>query len=473
MWFGNTVRWRLTLWYMFVLFLSFLCFGFGVDHLVKKNLYSQVDRQLLDTISGVASALDRTYREETDPTAARLLDEIDELGLPSQLVLQLTTGAQKLLVNTRSLPEALSAAVAGGRISPGIPATVDSTAHSWRLCTVAGGRGAGYQVLLARDLAPIHSQMGSFRRALFIAIPLILLLAAASGYFLAGRALNPVNRITAQARLIGAQGLDERLEVGISRDEFGELAHVLNDLFARLDQAFQQQRQFLSDAAHELRTPAAILRSQADVTLAQPRSAPEYEAALASIRSETEHLSAIVDDLLLIARAEASQLPVVRERADLMEIVDDCCRAMRPLLQCKGILLNWTIGEEVALTGDIRLLRRAILNLLANAIQYAPAQGRISVTVRAVGERASVEIADSGPGIAAEDLPHIFKRFYRSARRSGSESGGAGLGLPIAKMISEMHGGSIEASNHSGGGTIFRLLLPTSYIGSVEAAQPK
>lgn len=222
MWFGKTVRWRLTFWYMLVLSLSFIFFGGVVNHLAKQSLYSQVDRELSDARAMVTGALDRAYREEGSPTAARLLDEIGELGLPSQMALQLSLAeAQQYFVNVRSLPDSLLAAVRDGRVRFGEPATVFDGLRSWRLCRGSGGNGSGYQVLLARDLTLVDAQLGTLRRTLFIALPLILLFAAGSGYFLAGRALKPVTQMTAQARHIEAHALEQRLEAASSMTNLG------------------------------------------------------------------------------------------------------------------------------------------------------------------------------------------------------------------------------------------------------------
>lgn len=462
--FGRTVRWRLTLWYTLVLSLSFVFLGAAVDHVAKQSLYTQVDRELSDALGMVTGALDRAYKKDGKPTSAHLLDEIGELGLPSQVALLLAPAdGRTYLVNVRALPEPLMAAMRGGRIASGVPTTVGDGSRPWRLCRGTGGGSAGYQVFLARDLALVDAQLGTLRRTLLIALPLILLSAAGSGYFLAGRALKPVTQIAAQARHIEAHALEQRLEVASSHDEFGQLARVLNDLFARLERAFQQQRQFLSDAAHELRTPAAILRSQADVALENPRSAEEYAATLASMRAETEHLSEIVDDLLLIARAEAAQLPVLKEPVDLMEIADESCRALRPLAQGKDLFLKWSIGDEVNVPGDARLLRRAVVNLITNAVKYTPRGGVISVSVTQDSAFASVEVADNGTGVAAADLPRIFDRFYRGAGRAGVESEGAGLGLAIVKMIAELHGGRTNVVNNAGPGATFTLFVPLSH----------
>jgi heavy metal sensor kinase len=459
--FTRTVRRRLTLWYTLVLFLSFVMFGAVVDHLARKSLYSQVDQQLADALGMVTGALDRAYKEEGNPPKERLRDEIDELSLPAQIALQLSqAGEPTYAVNIRSFPQLLLEKLRSSGLGPGVPATIHDGSVSWRLCQGSGGGASGYHVVIAGNLAFVDAQLAALRWTLWIVLPLILAFAAASGSFLAGRALAPVLRMAAQARHIEANALAQRLDAAGSDDEFGQLAQVLNDLFARLEGSFQQQRQFLSDAAHELRTPAAVLRSHADVALEKVRSADEYAEALRVIRTETEHLSAIVDDLLLIARAEAAQLPITGKPVDLMEIADDSCRAVRPLAQSRNLVLHWSVGDEVSVHGDARLLRRAVMNLLMNAIQYTPAGGSISVKVESHSALASVVVADSGKGVRPEDLPHIFDRFYRGTDRSGVESEGAGLGLAIVRMIAELHGGRAVAASDPGAGSTFTISIP-------------
>jgi heavy metal sensor kinase len=454
-WFGRTVRWRLTFWYTLVLFLSFLVSGAIADHLLMKSLLAQTDQELLDALSMVAGAIDRLKSEGIQPTPDSTEEEINEVGLPSRIILQIIfTDGSVLHFNTRSLPKELTASDVNRSDSPD---TIHVGSREWRVCR--GERG-GFTILLMLDLAPIDAQVQVLRRNLLIALPLILLFAAGSGYFLAGRALRPVIQIATQARHIEAHALEQRLEVASPHDEFGQLAKVLNDLFSRLENAFRQQRQFLSDAAHELRTPAAILLSQADVALEKPRTADENADTLRAMRVETERLGTLVDDLLLMARAEASQLPLEREPVDLVETIDESCREMRPLAQRKNLELRWTVGEEVNVGGDARLLRRAVVNLLANAIRYTPAGGVISIAVRCAGNIVSVEVRDTGMGVPEKDLPRIFDRFYRGKAGPASFQEGAGLGLAIVRMIAELHGGGITAHSRPGEGSTFTLTLP-------------
>ena len=466
--FGKTVRWRLTLWSALVLCLTFVAFSVVVDRLTIRSLYAQVDRHLAETLATVTGSLDQVYQEQARPTVEQLRAEIAELGLPADTLLQLSGhDGQVFYFNTRALPSSLLDRVLRHAEQAGRPTSITDGTHAWRVVQVIQHpitqlpeARFEYRVLLARDLSPIEAQLRSLRRALLVTLPLILLLAAAGGYFLAGRAMQPVARITAQARHIEAHALHERLQVARADDEFGQLARVLNDLFARLERAFQHQRQFIADAAHELRTPVAILRSQTDVALERPRPAGEYAATLAAMRAEIEHLSALVDDLLLIARADAEQLPLGREVVDVVEVVDEACRALRPLARNKRLALRWEIGDELSVRGDARLLRRAVVNLLANAIKYTPEGGAIRVTVVPHGDRAAIGIADTGIGLAAEDLPHIFARFYRAHRGSGAQEEGSGLGLAIVKMIAELHGGCVHVDSSPGKGSCFTLFIP-------------
>jgi heavy metal sensor kinase len=460
---GKTVRWRLTLWYTLVLFLSFAVFSAVVHRIVSRNLYRLVDRQLSDTLHAAVSVIDRSYQEVGSPSEAYLREELDEVGFSNQVALRLVLPDGRVnFFNARSFPDSLLNGAQKAESRPGKPLTLSDGARSWRVLSGRSTYGGPCQILLVRRLTPIEEQLSTLRITLLIALPLILLFAAASGYFLAARALNPVAQITTKARRIEAHALKERLEVVNPEDEIGQLTLVLNDLFARLDQAFQQQRQFLTDAAHELRTPAAILRSQAEVALEQSRSVEEYAATLAAMRAEIEQLSSIVDDLLLSARAESSQLPVVNEPVDLTEMLDEICRALRPLIHRKNLILRWEVGDEVSVSGDARLLRRALMNLLSNAIKYTPEGGTISASIKPDRQFAAIEIADTGMGVTPEDLPHIFDRFYRAVPSPDVEPEGSGLGLAIVKMIAELHGGRVAAGSDPGKGSTFVLHIPVA-----------
>ena len=442
-----TVRWRLTLAYSLVLGLGLVAFGVVVHRLTARQLEVQAERRLAATLDAVTAALNRTATENGPVTIGHLANEASELGLPADMPLRLSLadgGTHELNV---------------GPAPASFPVPGDAR---WRLAERSeGGAGpAGYHVVLALDTAPIQAQLDLLRRTLALSLPLIVVLASLGGYLLAGRALAPVAEIAAQARRIEASALDERLSVSRSDDEFSRLARVLNDLFERLEKAFQQERQFLADAAHELRTPVAILRSQAEVALERPRSAAEHAATIQEMRGEIERLSEMVQDLLLMAQADAAQIPIREEPLDLMEVAEQACRSVRPLARERDIRLRFEIGDEVPARGDARLLARAAINLLTNAIRYTPRGGVVLLAVEREPAGAVIRVSDTGPGIAAAEIERIFERFYRADRSGSGPAEGSGLGLAIVKTIAGLHGGSVAVESRLGEGSRFVLRLP-------------
>lgn len=441
-----TVRWRLTLAYALALALGLIAFGAVVHRWTARELEDQADRRLAATLDAVTAALNRTALEEGPLTIGHLANEAAELGLPADMPLRL------------SLPGGGSHELNVG--ASGFPSRADLR---WRFAERSEGLAspAGYHVLLALDAAPIRAQLDLLRRTLLLSLPLIVGLASVGGYFLAGRALSPVALIATQARRIEATALGERLAVSRSDDEFGRLAQILNDLFARLERAFHQERQFLADAAHELRTPVAILRSQAEVALERPRTIAEHAGAIREMRVEIERLSEMVQDLLLMAQADAAQISIREETLDLMEIAEEACRSVRPLASERGLVLRFEIGDEVSVRGDSRLLQRAAVNLLANAIRYTARGGAVDLVVEREPAAALIRVSDTGPGIAADELERIFERFYRADHSRSGHPEGSGLGLAIVKTIAELHRGSIGVQSRPGEGSRFVLRLPS------------
>jgi signal transduction histidine kinase len=349
-------------------------------------------------------------------------------------------------------------------------------------------------LLVLQTEHPEDGVLRDFLKAIAIAIPISLLLAAAIGYALARKALMPVMAMGEQAARIGAESLHERLVVPTPHDELGRLATIFNGLLGRLELAFTQQRNFMAGASHDLRTPVAILRAEADVALARAdRSAAEYRDSLEIIRQGTVELSTLVENLFTLARADAGDHPLTRSDFYLEELLSDCVRAARPLAQRRGITLHFSPDAEAPVRADELLLRRLIMNLLDNAIRHTPAGGRVEIELTVIvgdevaprvarpaatpaGERTPspanpstnaamsratgkpvyppapthyrIVVSDTGSGIPPEARPFIFDRFYRAdparSRTGEGGGGGAGLGLPIARWIAEAHGGTLE-----------------------------
>jgi heavy metal sensor kinase len=328
--------------------------------------------------------------------------------------------------------------------------------------------GRTFFVAVAQSRHGQEEELGRVRRAFYVAVPVALLLASLGGYFLARKSLAPVIAMGAKAERIGASNLNERLPVPNARNELGRLARIFNELLARLDASFEQQRRFMADASHELRTPVAIVCGESEVALLrQVRSPEEYRESLTIVHDEGRRLTRVVEDLFTLARADAGQYQFVSTTFYLDETVGECVRAVRSLAAQHGLELHYHHSEdELLFRGDEELIQRMILNLLDNAIKYTPAGGHVRVDLVRADTDYTLRITDTGTGIPAEAQPHIFERFYRvdEARSRNGETGGtsgAGLGLSIAAWSARMHDGRIALDRSDKTGSTFVVTLPS------------
>ena len=336
--------------------------------------------------------------------------------------------------------------------------------------------GHAYAVGIFHSLHPQEEMLEEIRETFAWVIPLAILLASAGGYFLARKSLEPVLSMSQRASRISAANLHERLPVKNERDELGALATAFNHLLDRLEQSFERQRRFMADASHELRTPVAILRGEAEVALSrQSRTPEEYRESLGVLHGEAQRLTHIVDDLFTLTRADAGQYPLQRQGFYLDELVADCVHSARTLAGAKNIKLSGDTPEECAIYADESLLRRMVLNLVDNAIKYTPEGGKVTVSCYRQGPEYAISVRDSGPGIAEDLQPRIFERFFRAdTARSRSEGGGtgAGLGLAISRWIAEAHEGRLELTCSDASGSTFSALLPEGERQEETAAKP-
>ena len=324
--------------------------------------------------------------------------------------------------------------------------------------------GKAYTLLALQSLRPQKEMMQDIRNTFLWAIPAALALASLGGYFLARKSLAPIAAMAAQAGSIGAANLHRRLPVANERDELGQLALTFNQLLERLDVSFEQQRRFMADASHELRTPVAILRGESEVTLSQPERSPdEYRQALAILHQESERLSHIIEDLFTLARADAGQYPVAFREVYLDELASEALVRARSLALSKNITLTSAIEPDLPVCAHETLLGRMLLNLLDNAIKYSPPGSAVTLACRREGANYLVSVSDNGSGIPAELQSRIFERFFRGDKarsRSDGEIGGAGLGLSIARWIAEAHHGQLVLTRSDSSGSIFTATLP-------------
>jgi len=315
----------------------------------------------------------------------------------------------------------------------------------------------GERILVGRCIAP---ELAEFRRTKLILAGvggIILVLGLVGGWGLASRAIRPIRDISAAAVKISAADLSQRISTADTESELGQLAGVLNSTFARLESAFQQQQQFTSDAAHELRTPVSVVLTQTQTALNRDRSAPEYREVLESCQRAAQRMRRLIEALLELARLDAGQEPMKRARFDLSKTAQDCVELIRPLADERHVTIHCDLRPADCM-GDPERLAQVITNLLTNAIHYNHEGGEVRIATQQQASSVALTVADTGQGIPSADLPHIFERFYRADK--SRSAGRTGLGLAISKAIVEAHGGTLEVSSQPGAGASFTVRLP-------------
>jgi len=322
-----------------------------------------------------------------------------------------------------------------------------------------------YTVQVAGSLDDVRHVVAS-ASVMFLALALALLVAlTVASASITRWVFRSIDDIVGQAQRIGEGNLDQRLIHPGTRDEIGHLVDTLNDMLDRIDQSFQIQRRFTSDASHELRSPLSRLRAEIEITLRRPRDAAEYVDTLRSCMEEVERLTLLVEELLALARYDAGQDRDASAATSLGEIATAAIgraqataqqRQVRLTLQAANTPVRAAIGEGAATL--------IVVNLLENAVKFTPAGGAVEVRVWQEGEQACLSVSDSGPGIGVDELPHLFERFYRGASARSGAAAGVGLGLSLTQTIVQGHGGRIEAANLPAGGAAFTVHLPSAGV---------
>lgn len=477
----KSIRLRLLLW--FGGFLSVLIVGFGlaVFHLHKRAWLADVDAGLAQRVDLVSRAF--RYGDPHPPPPPMFTPGMDGRGrlpephktgkppehhlrspiqLPAEITRQFGTDeffAVWGLAENRLL--AGSAPAMSGVPRPAAAEEQTLLRHRSR-----GTLREAYQftergdcILAGRDVAPGLARLRLFAWRI-AAIGLLVLLAGLGGEFLVSRLLlDSIRRISHTARHISEGNLSERIPTGDMDRELGQLAGVLNGTFARLEAAFARQRQFTADAAHELRTPLAVIISDAQTALRRERSAEEYRDTIAACEAAAQRLRRLSDSLLELARLDAGREQGPRARTDLARIAADVIGQLQPLAQQRNIRIETDL-QPALLACHADQIARVFLNLIANALEYNRPEGRIQVQTGTQNGEIVTVVSDTGIGISPEDLPHVFERFYRTAPARARSADHAGLGLAICKAIVDAHGGRIEASSTPGAGTTVTLSWP-------------
>jgi len=322
----------------------------------------------------------------------------------------------------------------------------------------AGGRPIG-TLQVAASMTMVDTTRQSLVQTIIVIAVAAILFAAALSWFFIGQALSPLVDITESAlRISGADDLSQRIpQRGPENNEMGRLVTAFNDTLGRLEQLFTSQQRFLADVSHELRTPLTVIKGNVDL---MRRMKKVDEESLDNIEDEADRLTRLVGDLLLEAQAESGKLPLHFAPVEMDTLLLEVFKEMR-ILARERIQLKLPEIDQIVINGDRDRLKQVLINLIANAIKYTPQGGEVVLSLGKVGENARLVVRDTGLGIPAEDLPHIFERFYRAEKsRSRSKVGGFGLGLSIAYWIVNHHGGQIEVDSAEGKGTTFCIYLP-------------
>jgi heavy metal sensor kinase len=337
--------------------------------------------------------------------------------------------------------------------------------HRWRIVAqrVSGPEG-DLVVQVARSLRDYAHEMAKLLFVLLLIGPLTVALALAGGYWLARRALAPVDQMQSSADLINAQRLNERVPVQNPSDELGRLARTINAMLDRLERTFQEMQRFTSDASHELRTPLAVIRTEAEIALQRGFSDESKQELLGTILEECQRLTWITDQLLTLSREDAGFSKTVSEPVDFSAVTRAVTENMRVVADTRQQRLSVVVDNGAIVSGDPLRLRHVVYNLLANAIKYTPPAGSIELRLTTNGEAVQLTVCDSGIGISSEHLTHVFERFYRVDKSRNRTEGGAGLGLSIVQSIVQAHGGTVELQSELGRGTSCTIRLPRTQL---------
>ncbi|MBP7706565.1 MAG: HAMP domain-containing protein [Candidatus Aminicenantes bacterium] len=444
-----SVRVRLTLWYTLILAAIVAALFAGVFLVVRASLLGELGRQVESEFLAIARGLE----EEPDELA-----EV-ETEMSGQII-QARRG-EAVLFETAAFK---AFGLASFRPSGTSPWQTVRTADGDRLRLRSGRTGSGLVLTVGISEKSVRHALRTLLLILLLALPAGLVLAAIGGSVLAGRLLRPVAAMAGQAERISAENLSSRLPIEDPRDEFGQMAGVINRMLSRLEASFDRLSRFTADASHELRTPLTVIRSVGEVALQEGLDPAAYRDRIGSMLEEVGRLSQLVDNLLTLTRADAGVVELRRKEIDAFALAAQSIEDLRPLAEEKRQELTLVSDGAARITADESTLRLALVNLLDNAIKYTPPAGTINVGVRVKDREVLIEVADDGPGIPAEQAPKVFERFYRADLSRSSQTGGAGLGLAIARWAVEANGGRIELESREGDGSTFRLVIPQTQV---------
>lgn len=448
-----SIRLRLTAWYA-----AALTGTLAITAAVAIVTFQRASEAQLDAELGERARLVLASVAPDRESTLRLGDEQHDGRAADTVVFLFGAGGALADASTRSSAAERAALDLATRADPPPYATVEVAGERLRLHLVRIEQGGTFHgsLVVGRPLVPLERSVAQLVTTLLLLLPLALVLAVAGGYVLARRALAPIERLRLAADGIGTLEPQRRLLVHGPDDEIGRLAGTLDRMLARIAHSVERERRFTADASHELRNPVAAILAEAEITASRPRDAASYREALAHIQVEAARMGRLVDQLLLLARADAGQLGSPAAPVDLQEIAERSGRRSAARAEARGVRLAVRTGPPSLLSGDADAISRALDNLVDNAIRHSPRGAAVDVAVEAAGGEVIVSVRDEGPGFGAGELPHLFQRFRR-----GRDAGpGAGLGLAIVRSVVEAHRGRVSAADRPSGGAEITMAFP-------------
>jgi len=460
----RSLKTRIAVWY--IALSTAILIGFGL--VVYLNVTHRLRQERRDVVTGYAERIrsfamaqsrkneeDHFIHEFDERFSLKLEREYLQISTPDGAILYLSPN-----LKTRPLPFKPELTAEG---QPKLQTAEAFAERQPVLMTVVPVvvKGETELVTIAASLVAVEETERRLLLTLLLAAPVAVLTALAGGAFLARRVIKPVEQMAATAQQITAQNLNERIKLTQADVELERLAESFNQMITRLENSFNQVRQFTADASHELRTPLTILKGETQLALDGHLNPDEYRHVLRSRMEELERMARIVDDLLILSRADSQVAELDFQIVDLSDLVIESCEQLRHCAEAGQLSLIVENVEPIEVIGDSLRLRQMFRNTLENAIKYTPEGGEVRVQLRPEGDdRSRLIITDTGIGIPAADLPRIFDRFYRVDKARSRERGGSGLGLSIVKWVVDAHSGTISIESEAGKGTLVTILLP-------------
>lgn len=442
-----TIRAKITIWYASLFLVLILLFSFFIYSSISKILYKNVlDLAKADAdqvvsilrIEGSNIKFDNPYKIIATNTYFVVFNKDGNAGLKNEIVPEIV----KLPIENEAVRYI----------------SVDK--NNWLVYDepLYFGKEVIGWIRISRSLNSLISMLNNLKLLIFVSVPVYILIASFGGLFLANRALKPINDITKTASRISNENLTQRLKLPKTNDEVGRLSITFNQMLEKLETAFKRERQFMSDASHELRTPITVISAQAQEALSGNKKVKEYKEALNLILNESKKMSFLISQLLLLHKSDEGKYKLNFELLDLNMIIEEITKEFENIAKEKNIKINFISNKDIKLKADQTLITRLVVNLVNNAIKYGRDNGNVVIKIPSDNESVFIEVMDDGIGISEEDIPYIFDRFYQTDKSRSNQ--GTGLGLAISKWIVEQHNGEIKVESSLGKGTKFTVKLP-------------